>query len=291
MLALLRRTHLLRQAGDALGDGFALFTGLRIGRRPGAVAIAAPRTSWTDILAVTIVGLGTIWGMWHIANDLALTLGWADVGEALLLGAITLARVASMMVLAILIWVPVGVWLGLRPAWSRIVQPLAQFLAAFPANLLFPPFVIGIVAFRLDPDIWLTPLMVLGTQWYLLFNVIAGAASFPGDLQEAARNLRVGGFLWWRRVILPGILPHIITGAITASGGSWNASIVAEVAAWGDTKLAAHGLGAFIAQATDAGDVNRVILGVVVMSVYVLGMNRLIWRPLAAHATRRATHG
>ena len=291
MLALLRRTHLLRQAGDALGDGFALFTGMRIGRRPGALAASAPGTRWTDVAVLTFVGLGTAWGIWHIATDLAITLGWSDVGEAILLGAITLARVASMMVLAILVWVPVGVWLGLRPAWSRVVQPAAQFLAAFPANLLFPPFVIVIVAFHLNPDIWLTPLMVLGTQWYLLFNVIAGAASFPGDLQEAARNLRVGGFLWWRRVILPGILPHIITGAITASGGSWNASIVAEVAAWGDTKLAAHGLGAYIAQATDAGDVNRVILGVVVMSVYVLGMNRLIWRPLAAHATRRATHG
>jgi NitT/TauT family transport system permease protein len=168
------------------------------------------------------------------------------------------------------------------------MQPVAQFLAAFPANLLFPPFVLVIVHFDLNRDIWLTPLMVLGTQWYILFNVIAGAAAFPGDLQEAARHFRIGGWLWWRRVILPGIMPYYITGAITASGGSWNAAIVSEVASWGDTKVAAHGLGAYIAQATDAGDFHRIVLGVVVMSLYVVCFNRLVWRPLAAHASRRA---
>ncbi|MBU6497552.1 MAG: ABC transporter permease subunit, partial [Rhodospirillales bacterium] len=139
--------------------------------------------------------------------------------------------------------------------------------------------------------IWLTPLMVLGTQWYILFNVIAGAAAFPGDLLEAAANFRVGSLLWWRRVILPGILPFFVTGAITASGGSWNAAIVSEVASWGDTRLAAHGLGAYIAQATDAGRFHQVVLGVVVMSLYVLATNRLVWRPLYAYASRRTTLG
>jgi NitT/TauT family transport system permease protein len=195
------------------------------------------------------------------------------------------------MALAAVIWVPIGVWLGLRPAWAQRVQPVAQFLAAFPANLLFPPFVVVIVAFHLNVDVWLTPLMVLGTQWYILFNVIAGASAFPGDLREAAQLFRVGGFLWWRKVILPGVVPYFVTGAITASGGSWNASIVAEVASWGDTRLAAHGLGAYIAQATDAGNFPRVVLGVVVMALYVLAMNRLIWRPLYAFASRRTTLG
>ena len=134
---------------------------------------------------------------------------------------------------------------------------MAQFLAAFPANLLFPPFVLVIVYFHLNPDIWLTPLMILGTQWYILFNVIAGAAAFPGDLREAAANFRVGGWLWWRKVMIPGIFPYYVTGAITASGGSWNAAIVAEVASWGDTKLTAHGLGAYIADATTAGAMGR----------------------------------
>ena len=163
-------------------------------------------------------------------------------------------RVVVLMILASLIWVPIGVWLGLRPVWARRAQPIAQFLAAFPANLLFPPFVLFIVYFHLSPDIWLTPLMVLGTQWYILFNVVAGAAAFPGDLKEVASNFRIGGLLWWRKVIIPGIFPYYITGAITASGGSWNAAIVAEVASWGNTRLQAHGLGAYIADATDSGD-------------------------------------
>jgi NitT/TauT family transport system permease protein len=149
--------------------------------------------------------------------------------------------------------------------------------------------VLVIVALHLNADIWLTPLMVLGTQWYILFNVIAGASAFPGDLREVADNFRVQGALWWRKVILPGIFPYFVTGAITASGGSWNASIVAEVASWGDTKLTAHGLGAYIAQATDAGDMARVVLGVVVMSAYVVLFNRLLWRPMYAYANRRLT--
>jgi NitT/TauT family transport system permease protein len=166
---------------------------------------------------------------------------------------------------------------------------VAQFLAAFPANLLFPPVVLFIVHFSLNPDVWLTPLMVLGAQWYILFNVIAGAAAFPGDLREAAANFRVGGLLWWRRVIIPGIFSYYVTGAITASGGSWNAAIVAEVASWGDTKLTAHGLGAYIATATEAGDLPRVVLGVAVMSAFVVLFNRLLWRPLYAYASRRLT--
>ena len=136
----------------------------------------------------------------------------------------------------------------MRPRLARIVQPVAQFLAAFPANLLFPVAVSAIVAFGLNPDIWLSPLMILGTQWYILFNVIAGASALPSELRDVGTNLRVGGWLWWRRIALPGVFPFYVTGAITASGGSWNASIVAEVASWGDQRLEAHGLGAYIAR-------------------------------------------
>jgi NitT/TauT family transport system permease protein len=193
------------------------------------------------------------------------------------------------MILATLVWVPIGVWIGLRPQWARRAQPVAQFLAAFPANLLFPPVVLGIVHFRLNPDVWLTPLMILGTQWYILFNVIAGAAAFPGDLQEAANNFRVGGLLWWRKVIVPGIFAYYVTGAITASGGCWNAAIVAEVASWGNTRLQAVGLGAYIADATDKGDMAKVVLGVVVMSAFVVLFNRVLWRPLYGYAQRRLT--
>jgi NitT/TauT family transport system permease protein len=183
--------------------------------------------------------------------------------------------------------VPVGVAIGLRPAWARHVQPWVQFLAAFPANLLFPPVVLLIVHFRLAPDIWLSPLMILGTQWYILFNVIAGAAAFPGDLREAAASFGLRGRLWWLRVMLPGILPYYVTGALTASGGAWNAAIVAELASWGHTTLIARGLGAYIARATAAGNMPRVVLGVAVMSGFVVLFNRLLWRPLYEFAARR----
>jgi NitT/TauT family transport system permease protein len=207
--------------------------------------------------------------------------------SAFLLGLPTLARVLVLIALASLVWVPVGIYVGLRPGLAAAVQPLAQMLAAFPANLLFPLAVSGIVFLDLDPDIWLSPLMVLGTQWYILFNVIAGASAIPRDLKDASGNLGLKGWLWWRDFALPAVFPYYLTGAITASGGSWNAAIVAEWVSWGDKHLAAHGIGAYIADATQKGDMDRVVLGIVVMIVYVIGLNRLLWRPLFALAERK----
>jgi NitT/TauT family transport system permease protein len=242
------------------------------------------------VVFLAAVGVVVAAAAWRIVSYIAgNNVGWGDVGTVFLLGLLTLIRVVVLIALASLLWVPIGVWLGLRPNWSRRMQSVVQFLAAFPANLFFPIFVIVIVRFHLNTDIWLTPLMILGTQWYILFNVIAGASAFPGDLLEAASNFRVGGLLWWRRVILPGIFPYFVTGAITASGGSWNAAIVSEVASWGQDRLSAHGLGAYVAHATAAGDFPRIVLGVAVMSLYVLGFNRAVWRPLYAYATRRLT--
>jgi len=183
--------------------------------------------------------------------------------------------------------VPLGVLIGMRPALAEKIQPLAQFLAAFPANLLFPVFVIVIVRFHLNPDIWLSPLIVLGTQWYILFNVIAGASAYPNDYKEAAANFHIRGWQWWKQAILPGVFPYYITGAITASGGAWNASIVAEAVQWGQTHVVAHGLGAYIAQNTTAGDYPKIILGIAVMSLFVSLFNRLLWRPLYAYAEAR----
>jgi NitT/TauT family transport system permease protein len=196
-------------------------------------------------------------------------------------------RVFVLIALASAIWLPVGVWVGLRPRAARWVQPAAQFLAAFPANLLFPVAVYLIVRWRLHPDIWLSPLMILGTQWYILFNVIAGASSMPAELRYAAQNFGVRRWLWWRRVALPSVLPYYVTGAITASGGSWNAAIVAEVASWGDEHLQAHGLGAYIAQATQAGDFHGIALGIATMCIFVAGINRFLWRPLYEYAERK----
>ncbi len=289
LLSLLRRTRALRLVGGWIGSLIGRVTSapMRLLPPPSGTARNSPPSRATDAIFVAVMAAVLAAALWKIYVFVSATLSLGDVGEALLLGCFTMLRVVVLIALASLIWVPIGVWLGLRPSWSRAAQPVVQFLAAFPANLFFPIFVVVIVRFHLTPDIWLTPLMVLGTQWYILFNVIAGAAAFPGDLREAAENFQVGGLLWWRRVIIPGILPFFITGAITASGGSWNAAIVSEVASWGDDKLTAHGLGAYIAHATDQGDYGRIVLGVVVMSAFVVLFNRLLWRPLYAYSARK----
>jgi len=292
LLRLMRRTRLLSLVGDTIGDAASWLGALRFSvfQRSGAAADARP-SRLIDVAWLLLLLVVAIWALGRIVAFVSVELQWSDVIQAVSLGLITLLRVIVLIALATLVWVPIGVWLGLRPVWARRAQPLAQFLAAFPANLLFPPVVLFIVYFHLSPDIWLTPLMILGTQWYILFNVVAGAAAFPGDLREAASNFRVDGWLWWRKVMIPGILPYFVTGAITASGGSWNAAIVAEVASWGDTKLTAHGLGAYIAAATDKGDMARVVLGVVVMSGFVLLFNRLLWRPLYTYSERHLKLG
>ncbi|WP_290986533.1 ABC transporter permease subunit [Hyphomicrobium sp.] len=243
--------------------------------------------AWADGLWIACVAAGAAWGAWTIVAFVREHLTVSDVGTAFWLGSITFARVAVLIALASLIWVPVGVWIGLRPAVAERVQPLAQFLAAFPANVMFPFFVVVIAGYHLDPNIWLSPLMILGTQWYILFNVIAGASAFPNDLLEATTIMKVSRWQWWRDVMLPGIFPYYITGALTAAGGSWNASIVAEVVSWGNTRIEATGLGAYIAKATEAGDMPRIVLGISVMSLFVIAFNRLLWRRLYTFAEQR----
>jgi NitT/TauT family transport system permease protein len=242
-------------------------------------ALVFPFTAFVLVLA----GLA----LWQVAQFAMTGITLRDVGVVILLGFATLARVVVLIAIATLIWVPIGVWVGTRTRVALLVQPVAQFLAAFPANLLFPIVVSGIVAWQLNPNIWLSPLMILGTQWYILFNVIAGAAAIPAELRSVADNLRVRGWLWWRRIALPAVLPYYVTGAITASGGSWNASIVAEVASWGDEHLQADGLGAYIAEQTDAGDFHHIVLGIAVMSLFVVVVNRVFWRPLYRYAERK----
>jgi NitT/TauT family transport system permease protein len=243
--------------------------------------------TWLDRLWYVAVALVCFAALWKIAAFVLSGVTLREVRTAVLLGLATMARVFVLIVLASLIWVPIGVWLGLRPRAARIAQPIAQFMAAFPANLLFPLAVSAIVALRLDPEIWLSPLMILGTQWYILFNVIAGASTIPGELRDIGTSLHVHGWLWWKRIALPAVFPFYMTGVVTASGGSWNASIVAEIASWGDTTLKAHGLGAYIAEATEAGDFHRIVLGIAVMSAFVVLINRAFWRPLYAFAERK----
>jgi len=260
-------------------------------RRPDKAATVgrAPRQrpGWITFQLSVIVGALAAVALWRVVRFAIEGITLADVGTTMLLGLATLGRVVVLIAIASAIWVPVGVWVGTRPRAANLVQPVAQFLAAFPANLLFPIVVSGIVAWKLDPNIWLSPLMILGTQWYILFNVIAGAAAIPSELRAVGANLRVRGWLWWRRIALPAVLPYYVTGAITASGGSWNASIVAEVASWGNEHLQAQGLGAYIAQQTDVGDFHRIVLGIAVMSLFVVVINRAFWRPLYAYAERK----
>ncbi|MCD9114678.1 ABC transporter permease [Pseudomonas bijieensis] len=241
----------------------------------------------SDLIWIALVIAACMAGILQLSRFIGSTLGLEDVISTFGLGLATLLRVAVLIVLASVLWVPIGVWIGLNPRWAERLQSVAQLLAAFPANVLFPFAVIAIVALKLNPDIWLSPLMVLGTQWYILFNVIAGASALPTDLREAARSFHVRGWQWWRQFALPGIFPYYITGALTAAGGSWNASIVAEAVSWGNEHLYASGLGSYIAQATAAGDLQRVALGVSVMSIFVVGFNRLLWRPLYGFAERR----
>jgi len=240
-----------------------------------------------DMAWMLAVAAATLWGGWVVLRYIAQTVDPAEALRVFGLGLLTLARVIVLIALASLIWVPVGVWIGLRPVWAERVQPIAQILAAFPANVLFPIAVGLIVAWRLDPNIWLSPLMILGTQWYILFNVIAGASALPNDMKEAGKIFHMRALQRWRDMILPGIFPYFVTGALTASGGSWNASIVAEVASSGHTRLKAAGLGAYIAQATVQGDYHHVALGIAVMSIFVILLNRTLWRPMYAYAERR----
>jgi NitT/TauT family transport system permease protein len=253
-----------------------------------ALSSESPATAKTiDWIWGSLIAVLTAYALYHIVLYVGTEVTVGEVGHVFLMGFFTLLRVAGLIFIASLIWVPLGVMIGLRPALAEKIQPLAQFLAAFPANLLFPVFVIVILRYQLNPDIWLSPLIVLGTQWYILFNVIAGASAFPNDYKEAATNFRIRGWLWWRKVMLPGIFPYYVTGAITASGGAWNASIVSEFVSWGQEKVVAHGLGAYIAETTAAGDFPKITLGVVVMSFFVVAFNRLVWRPMYAMAENK----
>ena len=289
-LVMLQRAQIFRIA-SLVADGIAVLASRLIhlgGDRARAARAPSPRRralgDW--LWRGTLVG-GTLCALYEVYEFIRVEVGLREVLHVVMLGSITLARVMVLIALASLVWVPVGVWIGLRPRLARQVQPWIQFLAAFPANLFFPLAVSVIVAWKLNREIWLSPLMILGTQWYILFNVIAGTLALPTDYQLVAGNLGVRRWLWWRRLILPGIFPAFVTGAVTASGGSWNASIVSEIVKWGDTTLTATGIGAYIAIETEKGDFPRIALGITVLCLFVLLFNRLLWRRLYALAEER----
>ncbi|MFF2073828.1 ABC transporter permease [Kitasatospora sp. NPDC058162] len=289
VLDLLRRSRLPGLLGRALLPlGRALN---RAGRllgtddRPLAVSPARQRTG--DLVFAVVCGGIVLWGLVDLGRYLTDTTGLGVFGEPLLLGLATLARVVVLVAVATVVWVPIGVKIGFSPRLTRIAQPLVQILASFPANFLFPLVVWLLLRTGLSIDLGGVLLMALGAQWYILFNAIAGAMAIPSDLREAMDNLGVRGRQRWRRLIIPGIFPAYVTGGITASGGAWNASIVSEVVTFGGTTLTATGLGAYIARATERGDYPHLLAGVAVMSVYVVALNRLLWRRLYRLAERR----
>lgn len=285
VLEALRRSAWVARLGRALGSGRE--------RRPARVAqrmpapTAGPASRRGDRAWDLGAGVVAVACLLFVARYLAAEVELAELAHVLLLGLYTLLRVSVLVILASLVWVPIGVHVGLRPRLTTWVQPVAQFLAAFPANLVFPLAVWAIVRFELDPNVWLSPLLVLGTQWYILFNVTAGAAGIPGEMRDVGANMQLRGWQWWRKLALPAVFPSFLTGAITASGGAWNASIVAELVHWGASDVEAAGLGAYIVKATTAGDQPRILLGIAVMSLFVVAINRAFWQPMQRRASER----
>jgi len=280
---LLQRTAALRQIGNWFGIAYDGFINNRLVNRGYVKTVSMQNSQFSllvnllsKLLLISIIGMGCF-GLWRFIHN---SVSVHEIGHVFILGIYTGLRIIALLIFCSVVWLPIGVWIGLRPQIAQRVQPLVQFCAAFPANLFFPLFVMLIVKYGLNQEIWLTPLMILGTQWYVLFNVIAGTSAIPKDLRLAADNLGLKGWLWWKRLILPGVMPYFITGCITAVGGAWNASIIAEVVSWGDTSLQATGLGAYITQYTHNGDFPRIALGIGVMCIYVLVLNRLVWQPL-----------
>ena len=211
----------------------------------------------------------------------------AEVARAALLGLATTGRVMFLIVASTIIWAPVGVAIGFTPKLARFSQPVVQVLASFPANFVFPLATVLFLRFGISLNWGSIFLMALGAQWYLLFNIIGGAQSIPNDLREMAASFGVRNMHLWKTLVGPGIFSSWVTGAITASGGAWNASIVSELVSWGHTNLMAAGLGAYIAEATAKGDWPRIVLGVAMMSTFVVLFNRLLWRRLYRLAETR----
>lgn len=294
VLDLLRRSHWPRAVGrvrralaepvNRVGDRLFGHDRSYPSRPPSRPSVAAA--------AVGVLTYGALaFGTWRLFAYVTAVDGWAVFVSPLGQGLVTFARVVVLVVVATVVWVPIGVRIGLDPKVARLAQPVVQVLASFPANFVFPFAVWIFLRTGLSLDLGGIVLMSLGAQWYILFNAIAGAQAIPSDLREAMDDLGVRGWTRWRRLYLPAVFPAYVTGGLTASGGAWNASIVAEVVTYGGTTLTATGLGAYITEATGTGDFHRVLAGIAVMTVFVVGVNRLVWHPLGRLADRRYALG
>ena len=282
VLNLLRQSHIPSYISKPIRP---VARGLDRASRPFGLAEQALYTSEHkrragDVLFMVVMGALVVWGAYRGVVYFDHASGFGQFTRCFGLGFLTFARVAVVIVISTLIWVPIGVKIGMSPKLSRDAQPIVQVLASFPAILLFPFAIVVFLALGISLNFGGILLMALGAQWYILFNVIAGASALPTDLRELMDQFRVPWKQKWRELILPGIFSYYITGGITAAGGAWNASIVAEIATYGKHHLVASGLGSYIAQATTRGDFPEVLTGIIVMSFYVVVVNRLLWRPM-----------
>jgi len=276
--------ELIGRAWDPVAGVFS--TALSRLTRPREAFVEEPREGselWFNVLLIAVVAALAI----YLIHFVLTTVGLGEVAKVFLLGLATMARVVVLLVFATVVWTPVGVAIGFNPRLARFMQPVVQFLASFPANFVFPFATMWFLRYNIPINWGSILLMALGAQWYILFNTIAGAQSIPNELREMASDCDAKGWLRWRRLIIPGIFSSWVTGAITASGGAWNASIVSEIVSWGSSTLTAFGLGTYITEATNKGDWPRIALGVCVMSLYVVTINRLVWRNLYRYAARR----
>ena len=239
----------------------------------------------TFAAAAFLLGL-VAWGAWSAAHVVA-GLTWADWRYVFQCAGATFLRTTVALLLAAAWTVPVGVAIGMNPRLARRFQPLVQIAASVPATAVFPVLLFALLALPGGLNMAAVALMLLGTQWYVLFNVIAGAMSIPSDLREAAVTYHVTGWRRWKTLILPAIFPYLVTGMITATGGAWNASIVSEYVTFAGKKVSTVGLGALIAQAADGGHFPLLLAGTLVMSAIVIAGNRLVWRRLYVLAESR----
>ena len=273
--------HILTPAGRCL-DGCMD----RLARRTEKAAASlrqscrGPAWYWSSYGLLALMAFYLLYQPAQEAMQMLYTMGSSEILQVLLLGLYTFLRVLAALLLALLWTLPVGVWIGLRPRLSSRLQPLIQIMASFPANMIFPFFTVLFVRWQVDIEYGSVLFMLLGTQWYILFNVIAGASGIPNDMQEAGKIFKIEGWTRWKRIILPAVFPQLVNGLMTAAGGAWNASIVSELVSWRDTYLAASVLGAYISQATASGDWPRIVVGILVMCIFVTGINRLVWGPL-----------
>lgn len=278
---LMSASQLLRSLGNRLRPFSEAFDRFQLRRFP-MFPEAEPKsgsTRWPEKVLTILFVLSLLYGL-VLSGQMLFSISfseWIELGWGVLA---TSLRVALALLIALAWTIPLGVVIGTKPRWAKILQPVVQVTASVPATALFPVILLLVVNLPGGLNLGAILLMLMGTQWYLLFNVIAGASAIPQDLKYTSQLMQLKGWQRWRTLILPAIFPYLITGAITASGGAWNASIVAEYQVFGGEILSLTGIGSLIAKATAAGDYPLLLAATLAMILTVILVNRVVWRRL-----------